>query len=131
MSSITAEQLNNQLDPSMWPRFTLFETLVDGYLLSLKVPDDLCFFAGHFPEQAVLPGVVQVHWAGELAKRLFDVSGFSELKGIKFASMILPSQDVQLSLAYKPEIQRLKFDYSYQDEKFSSGSIVFNAVAPS
>ena len=33
----------------------------------IAVPDDLFFLQGHFPQQPILPGVVQIHWAIMLA----------------------------------------------------------------
>lgn len=126
MSLITAEQLNKQLDPTLWPMLSSVEWMEDTVRLSLYVPDDLSYFAGHFPGQPVLPGVVQVHWAGELAKTLFAAKGFSELKSVKFNSMILPNQTVSLTLSFNADKGSLRFDYVSGEEKFSSGSLVFS-----
>jgi len=125
MPSISAEQLNKQLDTSMWPHFLRTEIIDDGLLLSLKVPEDLSYFSGHFPDQAVLPGVVQVHWAGVLAKRIFGVRDFAELKGAKFNSMILPEQEVELRLLLNSDKRLVKYSYQRGSEKFSSGSLLF------
>lgn len=133
MSSISAEQLNQSLDPNLWPRFDLVERQSNVVTIAAFVPDDLEYFAGHFPEQAVLPGVAQVHWVGELAKKIFAVSGFSDLKSIKFSSMILPNQVIELTLKYAPEKGTIRFNYQSPDGdegvlKFSSGMLSFAAV---
>lgn len=120
------------LDPKLWPIFSAVTEQEESVHLSLSVPQRLSYFAGHFPTQAVLPGVVQVHWAGELSRLLFDTEGFSELKSVKFNSMILPAYDVELDLKLNEERQSLRFQYTGNDPsddneliKFSNGSMVF------
>jgi 3-hydroxymyristoyl/3-hydroxydecanoyl-(acyl carrier protein) dehydratase len=131
MLSISAEQLNQSLESHLWPRFDLVECQDNIVTINAFVPDNLDYFAGHFPDQAVLPGVVQVHWVGELAKRFFAVSGFSELKSIKFSSMVLPNQDIELTLKYLQDKGTVRFSYhSKADQtealKFSSGMLSFS-----
>lgn len=130
MTSISAEQLNQSLDPNLWPRFERAECHDNIVSIVAVVPDDLDYFAGHFPEQAVLPGVVQVHWVGELAQTIFSLSGFSELKSIKFSNMILPNQALELTLKYVPDKDTLRFSYQSLSSdgevvKFSNGMLRF------
>lgn len=131
MPSITAEHINHLLDSSSWPKFEEIEVQHDLVQARAFVPSTLSYFAGHFPEQAVLPGVVQVHWAGELAQRLFDVTGFTDLKSVKFNSMILPEQHINLELKYSAEKGTVRFSYSNGDDKFSSGMLSFSKAATS
>jgi 3-hydroxymyristoyl/3-hydroxydecanoyl-(acyl carrier protein) dehydratase len=133
MFSISAEQLNQSLDSHLWPRFDLIERLENVVTIAAFVPDNLDYFAGHFPEQAVLPGVVQVHWVGELAKKFFAVRGFSDLKSIKFSGMILPNQLIELTLKYAPEKGTVRFSYQSSEDnddvlKFSSGMLSFTSI---
>lgn len=130
MPLILAEQLNQSLNPHLWPRFDRIEGQDQVVTILAYVPDSLSYFKGHFPEQAVLPGVVQVHWVGELAKRLFNIDGFSDLKSIKFSSMILPNQAFELSLKYAADKGTVRFNYQSQNSepepvKFSSGMLSF------
>lgn len=125
MSSITPEQLNAQLDAAHWPRFCAVEYQPQQAMLELDVPTELSYFAGHFPEQAVLPGVVQVHWVGELAARFFAVGAFKELKSLKFNSMVLPETRLRLTLDYQAEKSQLKFSYTAAEQNYSSGILVF------
>jgi len=138
MSLITAEELNEKLDSSSWPTILSLDTQPASAQLSFHIPDSLSYFAGHFPTQAVLPGVVQIHWAGELCKMLFSPSGFSELSSVKFNGMILPGHTIDLSLKFSLDRQSLRFEYTGEsvgsdqtkNNKFSSGSLVFtNEVA--
>ena len=128
MQRPTPAQLNQQFDSRLWPVFTAVVTNVQAVQFDLIVDAKLSYFAGHFPGQAVLPGVVQVHWAGELARRFFACDGFSNLKRVKFNSVILPAAAVRLSLDYKPQTGLLKFSYFNEDERFSVGTITFRGT---
>lgn len=127
MQPITPEQLNAQLDAAHWPRFCTVEQHTHQVMVELEVPADLSYFRGHFPEQAVLPGVVQVHWVGELAARLFPVGDFKEFKSLKFNSMVLPETRLQLTLDYQAEKSQLKFSYTAAELVFSSGVLAFTS----
>ncbi len=99
--------------------------------LQLSIPSNLEVFAGHFPEEPVLPGILQVHWAVALAEFCFDRAlgdGFNAMQGIKFNSMVLPSAELQLSL--KLQDSKLTFSYWQNGVKYSNGSLVFNEESP-
>ena len=126
LTKLFQEDLSQQFNGDQWPVFNQAE-LIDGQVnLVLGIPEDLSFFAGHFPEQAVLPGVVQIHWAGELGKLLFNIEGFAALKNVKFNSMVLPNSQIILNLKYTSDKQTLRFDYTSDSDKYSSGALVFN-----
>jgi len=131
MSIITAKSLNEQLNSNEWPIIESLKHVENGVELSLSVPEDLSYFEGHFPDQAVLPGVVQVHWVGELAGKLFSdqnvsIGYFSELKSLKFNSMVLPNTKLSLSLQFNAERNSLKFSYFSDNDNFSSGVLGFS-----
>ena len=129
MQYFTAEQLNQDLNPEqgakLWPTFNQTELSRDGAKLDFFMDPEIAYFSGHFPEQAVLPGVVQVHWAGELARRLFACSGFSTLSKIKFNNAILPNTRLSLSLSYLADVGRVEFCYEDSQQKLSSGVLSF------
>ncbi len=136
MQKLTVKELNQNFDLSEWPLFESVEydiTQADVALLkfNFKVDKSLIYFTGHFPEQAVLPGVVQVHWAGELARHCLDCEGFRSLKKVKFNAVILPSTALilTLTLSYKPRTGSLSFVYEDQQKKYSSGAISFSEQA--
>ena len=126
MLEISNELLSQTFTGNEWPVFRDVEQIDEIINLQLMIPDNLSYFAGHFPEQAVLPGIVQIHWAGELAKFLLNLEGFAALKNIKFNSMVLPNSQLTLSLKYNQVKQTLRFDYTSQSDKFSNGVLTFN-----
>ncbi len=125
---LNPKQLNNELDSNLWPTFERFSGEVPSLQFELLINQSLNYFEGHFPEQAVLPGVVQIHWAGELAMRLFCCSGFCQLKSVKFNSVILPQTKVNLGLDYNDQSGKLKFSYFNSEQRFSSGIMLFEAT---
>lgn len=101
----------------------------DSVTLLLHVRPDLAYFRGHFPGLPILPGVVQVDWAIQLASQSFTLpfSEFRGLKALKFSAPVLPDTRLHLSLRWKPETGRLDFTYLNGDRKVGSGQAVFGA----
>lgn len=78
------------------------------------------YFAGHFPEFPVLPGVVQVGWSREFCDRLFG--GRHIIKGmrrVKFMRLVTPGIPVTLELSQ--DGNRIAFHYFDDAGSFSSG----------
>lgn len=116
-----------QAESKQWPSLVTWLDVdkANSVECELSVPSSLTYFAGHFPGQPVLPGVVQIHWAGEFAKRIFGVSGFSTLQGAKFNGMVMPDTTIRLSLDFKPEKHRVKFAFTKDEQTLSLGSLIF------
>ncbi len=102
-------------------------------IFELVVPKELSYFDGHFEQQAILPGVVQVHWAEYMARKCFEFpTNFTGLSNIKFQQIILPGQDVTLELSLiEKEIAdqgksfAINFAYSSSAGKHASGKLAF------
>lgn len=94
----------------------------------------MLWLEGHFPQQPVVAGVVQTHWAGELAQYLFPLGdNFIRIDNLKFQQVILPGQSLQLSLDYSvaADSSAVKFRYQQGDSIFSEGKLVFqNPASP-
>ena len=61
---------------------------------------DSPYFDGHFPEFALLPGVVQVKWAQDVACRYWHLAGsVVGIKALKFMFPIRPDDTVVLRLS--------------------------------
>ena len=96
-------------------------------LLRFKVDADLFWFQGHFPVQAILPGVTQIHWAIHYAYAYLNIDGvFAGMERIKFQQPIYPDEEIQLSLVWAPEAQKLSYEYAQGDTIKSHGKIKFS-----
>jgi 3-hydroxymyristoyl/3-hydroxydecanoyl-(acyl carrier protein) dehydratase len=92
--------------------------------LSLAIPPDLIYFRGHFPNFAILPGVVQIAWVMDFAKRYFPIeNAFVETLRIKFRRPLLPDDRLLLTLDYQPLRNQLDFTYAGSKGIASSGRI--------
>jgi len=130
MSILTASILNQRYNDALWPRFE--SVVVDEVQAqcNIYIGRNLSVFEGHFPQQAVVPGVVLVHWVGELAQTFFACKGFNQLKKTKFSNIVLPSSSLTLVLEHRPKIGDVSFEYKDADQRYSSGVISFS-VEPS
>ncbi len=109
-----------------WPEFLDAQLSGTTYTITLHVNPDIRWFEGHFPEQPILAGVVQTHWAAELGKFLFDITqDVIRIDNLKFQSVILPDQTLQLILDYLPDTNTLKFSYRSTELNFSEGKFLF------
>lgn len=82
-------------------------------------------FAGHFPGDPVLPGVVQVDWAIRLAGvALGPLGAFQGLDRVKFLQPLRPGDPVVLRLAPAGP-GRIGFRYERDGAPASSGTLVF------
>jgi 3-hydroxymyristoyl/3-hydroxydecanoyl-(acyl carrier protein) dehydratase len=66
---------------------------------SLYLPRDLSWFDGHFPQEAILAGVVQIKWAIEAAAELRgDGARPASIQQLKFKAPIRPEMTLELTL---------------------------------
>ena len=111
----------------------------DSLTLTLQIPPNLFYFEGHFESMPIVPGVVQVHWAIEYAKPLFEnaASGphfeFSGIKVLKFHQFIPPGETLMLTLNLKEKGDQKTLYFTFENEekgKFSSGRILGQSSSP-
>jgi len=121
--------LNSELDAGQWPDISALE-IDDGTLkLHLVIGHKLKWFEGHFPENPVLPGVVQVHWAVSLAKRLFvEEEQFRQVENLKFKSVVLPGMTLVLQFSGFLADEKIRFSFlaSDSEEVHSEGRLLFS-----
>lgn len=103
----------------------------DEFQLCLAIDADLFWFDGHFPEAAILPGVVQMNWARQLGQELWPdcdwISQASNMEVVKFQQVIRPGECVSLVLKLDSAKRKLSFAYSDGERRFSSGRLVVAA----
>ncbi|MDH3265491.1 MAG: hypothetical protein OEM25_00875 [Gammaproteobacteria bacterium] len=94
--------------------------------LDITAPDELFFFQGHFPGQPILPGVVQVHWAIELARNYLGLKPtFTGIEALKFHNVIKPRTKLRLTLEKSEQTGKLHFSFVSEMGMHSQGRILF------
>jgi 3-hydroxymyristoyl/3-hydroxydecanoyl-(acyl carrier protein) dehydratase len=94
----------------------------------LEVDPGLLGFQGHFPEDPILPGVVQVDWAIHFGREAFGPMGaFAGIRNLKFMEIIRPGEPLALRLTLDPAGIRFAFQGS-QGAK-SSGTLRYSQEA--
>jgi 3-hydroxymyristoyl/3-hydroxydecanoyl-(acyl carrier protein) dehydratase len=109
------------------------EPIVDGQRidapsaeLQLTVPHDLVYFRGHFSGAPIVPGVVQIKWAIELAGRYLGAGGtFAGMDALKFQHVMRPGINVTLSLRWVAHDGKLHFAYQSDGARYGSGRLRF------
>jgi 3-hydroxymyristoyl/3-hydroxydecanoyl-(acyl carrier protein) dehydratase len=103
----------------------------DGaWTLSLRIPLDLVYFPGHFPQAPVLPGAVQVAWALSLASpRLGTPLRCQVMEALKFQQLLRPGDRVELSFHHDQARGKLHFAYRYGEKAYSSGRLAWSAAS--
>jgi len=87
-------------------------------------------FEGHFDNQPVLPGVVQLDWAERLARELFALQpAFVGLDQLKFQQVIRPGSSVDIELTVNADGSELRFALSSERGAHASGKLRFGAGA--
>jgi 3-hydroxymyristoyl/3-hydroxydecanoyl-(acyl carrier protein) dehydratase len=94
--------------------------------LSLRLPNELIWFDGHFPGEPILAAVVQVDWVVHYGTELgFNIEGFEGMPRLKFKVIITPDTELSLSLVRKDV--HLNFVYTSPSVVHSEGTIEFSS----
>jgi 3-hydroxymyristoyl/3-hydroxydecanoyl-(acyl carrier protein) dehydratase len=98
--------------------------------LDLAIEGSNPWFEGHFPGQAILPGVVQIGWAVHFANALHGLGpAVDSLEQIKFKRPIFPGTRLTLQLKPSPDRNKLRYEYRDAEHSYSSGVLTFGTVA--
>lgn len=90
-----------------------------------KVPLDLSFFAGHFVEFPLVPGVVELQWCVDKIKEFLarDIS-IERVDNLKFQKFLRPNDEFELTLKYQYEKARINFQFRTDNEICAGGMII-------
>jgi len=107
------------------PEIDSLERTQSGLSLGFVVPAALPYFDGHFPGLPLLPGVVQIGWAVELARLHLSFAGPARaLSGVKFTRVIQPLAAVTLLLELQAQGRELSFEYQSAGQTCSAGRVL-------
>ncbi|MDN3521807.1 AMP-binding protein [Halomonas ramblicola] len=94
----------------------------DTCRLTLEVPERLAYLEGHFDDFPLVPGVVMVQWAIELAGEAFGPLGdFCGVERLKFQRVLRPGARFTLSLTRRAA--GLAFTLDSRDGRHASGRV--------
>ena len=114
------------LDNKKFPQIQSFHQNEQSVELSLRIQPELVYFNGHFPEQPILAGVVQLSWVEKYGKLFFSIEQpFLRMEVIKFKKIIQPKDIITLKLTWNFETGKLYFDFSSESEAHSSGRLLY------
>jgi acyl-coenzyme A synthetase/AMP-(fatty) acid ligase len=86
-------------------------------------------FDGHFPQQALVPGVAQLDWAISLAREAFGVElPVLRLEQLKFQAPIFPDTAVVLALEWDAPASLLGFRIASAEQQHASGRVRFGVA---
>jgi uncharacterized membrane protein/3-hydroxymyristoyl/3-hydroxydecanoyl-(acyl carrier protein) dehydratase len=89
----------------------------------LCVPQNLSVWPGHFPEYAIVPGVLQLRWVLSGVYRLTgNASEIEAFEALKFKRPLLPGQKFRLEVQVtERDSSRIRFRLADGESVFSSG----------
>jgi 3-hydroxymyristoyl/3-hydroxydecanoyl-(acyl carrier protein) dehydratase len=94
--------------------------------VDLIINPDNPWFQGHFPDQPILPGVVQIGWAVHFASEIYGVNpNVNTLEQIKFRRPMLPNMQFTLLLTTDINQKKLRYEYRDLEHSYSSGTLHF------
>jgi len=92
-----------------------------------SVPGDSLWFAGHFPEDPLLPGIAQLAMAHDLIRRFYPEDLiFTGVKRVRFKQVIRPDSHIQIQV--NPDQDKhaeFQFRLKVEDEVACTGKLVF------
>ena len=105
------------------PKLRAWESAPDSLVVEMVFSPDGEWFAGHFPDFPVLPGVAQLYVLCRFAGRAFgDFPPVAVYRRLKFQRIILPGREVEFAVSRRGE-GSFEFSFSCANGPCSSGIV--------
>jgi len=113
------------LDQPTDPFLLAKEDTKAGYVLHYKVPENLYYLRGHFPQVPVVPGVCQLRW---VIQSIETYSGrtlrLTAMEAVKFHHILLPGQSFCLEVRLDRESSTWVYRIFSDEQTFASGRLL-------
>jgi len=101
------------------------ERLENGFRLEGRVPENLLFLEGHFPQAPVVPGVCQLKWVQDAIREHADREArFQGMEAVKFHRLLLPGQSFQMEATRDSKSGKWHYHLVCEDRKVASGRLL-------
>ena len=97
------------------------------YAFEGMVPLDLTYFGGHFADFPLVPGVIEVQWAMDLAVRFdWGRKPVQHIENLKYQHFVRPNDTVQLTLRHDAAKNKIHFAIRQGDTPCASGRVALH-----
>jgi len=106
-------------------KITVIEKTENSVSLEFSIPDSSPYFDGHFPDFPILPAVAQVELVTRFALRYLGTGvGLSEIRRIKFTSLVTPGVPLLLKLVKKGNVLSFNMCSPNGETAYSTGTVI-------
>ena len=120
----TSERALQALFRPLMPQVHWLQRGPESASAQLTADDSLAAFEGHFPQAAILPGVVLVDWAMRLARDAFGIAGIPlRMETLKFQHLVRPGTLLDADLQWRAG--QLQFRFTSRNGVHASGKLRF------
>jgi 3-hydroxymyristoyl/3-hydroxydecanoyl-(acyl carrier protein) dehydratase len=130
---VQSAEVNDFLESAAWvaaqahfnlPKLVSHVEKDEKQVFLLEVSPGLGIFEGHFPENPILPGIVQLHWAVGIATAVYSFQHTPfEIKRLKFKNIVQPPRTLELTLARSAD-NEIEFKFTSTGQVHSMGCFV-------
>ena len=106
-------------------KITVIEKTENSVSLEFSIPDTSPYFDGHFPGFTILPAVAQMEVITRFASRYLGTGvGLSEIRRIKFTSLVRPCVPLLLKLVKKEDAISFNLSSPKGEKAYSLGTVI-------
>jgi len=111
--------------PPCYPEVLSTHQTDTGWMLQLRVPDDLAYLEGHFPQAPIVAGVCQLKWVIDYIEiHTGKPLVIEAMEAVKFHRPLLPRQLFAIDLSYDPLTRVWQYLVYATDKPFASGRLI-------